>query len=64
MDNITLGYTFKNLFTSKLSGRISASVQNVFTITKYSGLDPECNAIDQSLWPRPRTFSLGINLNF
>lgn len=64
MDNITLGYTFKKLFTDKLSGRISASVQNVFTITKYSGLDPECNAIDQNIWPRPRTFTLGLNLNF
>lgn len=64
MDNLTLGYTFKKLFTSKLSGRISASVQNVFTITKYSGIDPECSAIDQNIWPRPRTFSLGLNLNF
>lgn len=41
MDNITLGYSFQNLFAAKLSGRISASVQNVFTISKYSGLDPE-----------------------
>ena len=64
MDNITLGYTFKKLFIDKLSGRISASVQNVFTITKYSGLDPECNAIDENIWPRPRTFTLGLSLNF
>lgn len=42
MDNLTLGYSFQNLFAAKLSGRISASVQNVFTISKYSGLDPEC----------------------
>ena len=64
MDNITLGYTFKKLFTDRISGRISASVQNVFTVTKYSGLDPECSAIDQNIWPRPRTFTLGLNLNF
>lgn len=64
MDNITLGYSFKKLFTNRLSGRISASVQNVFTITKYSGLDPETSAVDGSMWPRPRTFTLGINLNF
>lgn len=64
MDNITLGYSFKKLFTNHLSGRISASVQNVFTITKYSGLDPEVSAIDGSMWPRPRIFTLGINLNF
>ena len=67
MDNITLGYTFDKFFTDKISGRISASIQNVFTITKYSGLDPEIsgvNGIDNNMWPRPRTFTLGLNLNF
>lgn len=64
MDNITVGYSFRNLFAAKLSGRISASVQNVFTISKYSGLDPECGAIDSNIWPRPRTYTLGLNLNF
>lgn len=64
MDNITLGYSFDKLFTNRLSGRISASVQNVFTITKYRGLDPETSAVDGSMWPRPRIFTLGINLNF
>ena len=49
MDNLTLGYSFQNLFAAKLSGRISASVQNVFTISKYSGLDPECGAIDSNI---------------
>lgn len=64
MDNITLGYSFKKLFTNKLSGRISASVQNVFTITNYSGTDPECGGVDSNIWPRPRTFTVGLNLNF
>ena len=67
MDNITLGYSFDKFFTEKLSGRISFSVQNVFTITKYSGMDPEIpgvNGIDGNMWPRPRTFTLGLNLNF
>ena len=64
MDNITLGYSFQNLFAAKLSGRISASGQNVFTISKYSGLDPECGAIDSNIWPRPRTYTIGLNLNF
>lgn len=64
MDNLTLGYSFQNLFAAKLSGRISASVQNVFTISKYSGLDPECGAIDSNIWPRPRTYTTGLNLNF
>lgn len=59
MDNLTLGYSFQNLFAAKLSGRISASVQNVFTISKYSGLDPECGAIDSNIWPRPRTYTIG-----
>lgn len=66
MDNITLGYSFKKFFTDKISGRISASVQNVFTITNYSGMDPEMSGtgIDNNIWPRPRTFTLGLNLNF
>ncbi len=67
MDNITLGYSFSDLFSSKLSGRLSASVQNVFTITKYSGLDPEIpsvNGIDSTIWPRSRTYTMGLNLNF
>lgn len=64
LDNITVGYTFNKFFTEKISGRVSASVQNVFTITGYSGLDPETSAIDSNIWPRPRTFTVGLNLNF
>ena len=64
MDNITVGYTFDKFFTDKISGRVSASVQNVFTITGYNGLDPETSAIDSNIWPRPRTFTVGLNLNF
>lgn len=70
MDNITVGYSFKKLLAQKLSGRISFSVQNVFTITNYSGLDPESSndssylGIDRNIWPRPRTYTLGLNLNF
>ena len=64
LDNITVGYTFDKFFTEKISGRVSASVQNVFTITGYSGLDPETSAIDSNIWPRPRTFTVGLSLNF
>ena len=64
MDNITLGYSFRKFFTEKITGRVSATLQNVFTITKYTGLDPECAAIDSNIWPRPRTFTVGLNLNF
>jgi iron complex outermembrane receptor protein len=42
-----------------------ASVQNVFTITKYQGLDPEINGgVDNNLYPRPRTFVFGMNIDF
>lgn len=66
MDNITLGYTFENVFNARSSIRLSSSVQNVFTITKYSGLDPEVfeNGIDNSITPRPRTFLIGANMKF
>lgn len=64
MDNINLGYNFSQLFTEKLSGRLSFTVQNAFVITKYSGLDPEVDGgIDNNIFPRPRTFMLGVNFN-
>ncbi|MEH6406371.1 MAG: SusC/RagA family TonB-linked outer membrane protein [Leeuwenhoekiella sp.] len=64
MDNITLGYTIPNLWSDSASLRISAGVQNVFTITDYSGLDPEVfeNGIDNTLYPRPRTYLVGMNI--
>ena len=68
-DNITLGYSFENLFKGGsyhgINGRIYASCTNVFTITKYEGIDPEVfGGIDNSVYPRPITFQLGLNLNF
>lgn len=68
MDDINLGYTFPELKCwPGASLRLAFSVQNVFVITKYSGLDPEIpseNGVDSSIWPRPRTYSLRVNLNF
>lgn len=65
LDDINLGYTFDTLGNWKNAKlRIGLSVQNVFVITGYSGLDPEIGGIDGSIWPRPRTFSLRANLNF
>ena len=69
MDNITLGYSFNRLFKSGswkgISGRVYASCSNVFTITKYSGIDPEVySGIDKDVYPRPITFQFGLNLNF
>ena len=63
--NITLGYTFPALFKSHLSGRIFATAQNPFMITKYKGIDPEvASGIDRNPYPRPMSFQLGVNLNF
>lgn len=64
MDNLTVGYNFSKILTQPISGRLSFSVQNVFTITNYSGLDPENSGIDNNIWPRARTYTLGVNLNF
>jgi TonB-linked SusC/RagA family outer membrane protein len=66
MDNISLGYTFKNLVSSKLQLRLSASVQNAFVVTNYSGLDPEVfnNGIDDTIYPRPRTFLFNTSFQF
>ncbi len=68
-DNITLGYSFDSLFKGGsykgIAGRIYATASNVFTITKYSGIDPEVfGGIDNNLYPRPLSFILGLNLNF
>ena len=63
-DNITVGYTFKTR-DDGLNGRVYASATNVFTITKYKGMDPEVNGgIDNVIYPRPLTLLLGLNLNF
>jgi iron complex outermembrane receptor protein len=65
LDNVTLGYNFAKILDANISGRIYATVQNVFTITKYDGLDPEVsNGIDNTLYPRPITTVIGLNLNF
>ena len=61
MDNLNIAY---NLGT-KLNIHLNAGIQNVFVITKYSGLDPEvAGGIDNAIYPRPRVFSLGGNINF
>ena len=65
MDNITLGYSFQTLFGAKISGRAYATVQNVFTITKYKGIDPEVdNGVDNNIYPRPFQAIAGVTLNF
>ena len=69
-DNLTLGYTFPSLYKDKKNDRnlglnIYATVQNVCTITAYDGLDPEIyGGIDNTIYPRPRTYILGVKFNF
>lgn len=64
-DNITLGYTWDNLYHEKLKLRLFGGVQNPFVITKYSGLDPEvASGIDNSVYPRSITYSLGLVATF
>jgi TonB-dependent starch-binding outer membrane protein SusC len=65
MDYLTLGYNLGKIWSNKIGVRLNASVQNVFTVTKYKGLDPEIfSGIDNQMYPRPRTYSLGINLDY
>jgi TonB-linked SusC/RagA family outer membrane protein len=64
MDNANIGYDFGKI--DKVGTlRASFNVQNVFVVTKYTGLDPEVNGgIDNNLYPRPRIYSIGLNLGF
>ena len=69
LDNFTLGYTFPKLFKINedraASLNIFGTVQNICTITKYDGIDPEVyGGIDGTMYPRPRTFVAGIKFNF
>ncbi len=63
LDHITLGYNLTKII--KKTSRIYATVQNPLVITKYEGLDPELgNGIDNSVYPRPRTFVFGVSVEF
>ena len=64
MDNLDLSYNAGHIFHDKhINLGITASVQNVFTISEYKGVDPEVsNGIDNNFYPRPRTYTLGVNL--
>ncbi len=65
MDNISLGYTFNNLINENSHLRIYTTALNLFTITRYTGLDPEVfDGIDRNIFPRPRTFMFGASLEF
>lgn len=64
MDNLQIGYNFGRL-NNLLSLNVSVMVQNVFTITDYSGVDPESSSgVDSSVYPRPRIYSLTLGFEF
>ncbi len=71
MKNLTIGYTLPQSLFAKLNApkahlRVYCSAENLFTITKYSGMDPEVggNGIDGGTYPVPRIFTFGLNLGF
>lgn len=75
LQNLTIGYDFKHLFPKMFLGqaRIYFTAQNLFTITGYSGMDPEVgyghgrdyvSGVDVGFYPSPRTFLFGVNLKF
>ena len=79
LDNVTLQYRFKDFlggtfvhskdgardFYKGVSGSIFFTVNNVATLTGYKGIDPEIfSGIDNNMYPRPRTYILGVKLNF
>jgi TonB-linked SusC/RagA family outer membrane protein len=75
LKNLTLGYTLPTTLTQKIkirNVRVYATGQNVFTITNYSGIDPELGYVDGNLqinvdyaqYPQARTFIFGVNLGF
>jgi iron complex outermembrane receptor protein len=65
MDNFNIGYNVGKIFNNTTGLRINVNAQNVFVITNYKGIDPEINGgIDNNFYPRPRTFVLGLNLDF
>lgn len=67
LDDITLGYTFRAVGRWDTDIRLAFNTQNVFILTGYKGMDPETiaeNGIDNTIWPRPRTYSIRLNINF
>ena len=67
MDDINFGRTFHDAGRWGAVVRVALSMQNVFILTGYSGIDPETtseNGIDNTMWPRPRTYSVRVNVKF
>ena len=65
LDNFTLGYTWNNVIKSNSQLRLYSTLQNVFVITGYKGLDPEVfGGIDRNIFPRPFIAQFGLSVEF
>lgn len=65
LDNINIGYNFGEIFSKGSNLKVYGMAQNVFVITKYSGVDPEVfGGIDNGYYQMPRIYSLGFNFQF
>lgn len=72
LKNISIAYTVPRKWARIADLQLSVSAQNVFTLTHYSGMDPEVinagpyglNGVDMGAYPIPRTFTFGLKLNF
>ncbi|AOW20324.1 SusC/RagA family TonB-linked outer membrane protein [Urechidicola croceus] len=65
LDNVGVGYNFDNALGDDTNLKLNLTVQNALIITDYEGLDPEVfGGIDYNIYPRPRIYTLGVNLNF
>jgi iron complex outermembrane receptor protein len=65
LDNVSVGYTFNQKENAFSLVKLTLAAQNVLLLTDYSGIDPEISGgIDNNLYPRPITFTLGLNVNF
>ena len=64
MDYLNVGYDFGEI-AKKIRLKLSTTVQNVLTITGYKGVDPEMpGGVENGFYPRPRIFSVKMNLDF
>lgn len=65
MDNVTIGYNFNNFLGTKTNAKLSLAGQNLLLFTPYKGIDPELTSgVDYTIYPRPRMYTLGLNINF
>jgi TonB-dependent starch-binding outer membrane protein SusC len=66
VDNINFGYNLSDVIKIKnVKTQLTFNIQNAFVMTNYKGLDPEVkDGVDKQVYPRPRTLSMGLNVNF